>query len=371
MKDIFCDISIDKKEEHFKKVIEYRENLKLNPDLQQLFIEVTLRCNENCLHCGSNAGCKQSDKGVITNVEIIQTLKTLKTDLEKDRKALPFIVITGGEPLLRKNLIELVKEIHKLGYEWGMTSNGVLITQDMARQLKEAGMYSIGLSLDGLEGTHNWFRQTKNGYQKAIEGFENLKSVGQHNVMITTVVNKRNIHQLDEMLALLIKLKCKTWRIINIEPIGRALKNKELMLDKEEYKQMYKFIVNHQSERSINIISSCNHYIGLNYERQIRPWYFRCQAGVSVASIQCNGDISACLDIERRPEFVFGNIRNDNLYNVWLKGFKIFRGHSKTEQSTKCKNCKQRDKCDGGGWHTWNFDKNEPRICMYNIINDA
>ena len=74
------------------------------------------------------------------------------------------------------------------------------------------------------------------------------------------------------------------------------------------------------------------------------------------------------MDIERRPELVFGNIRKDNLLNVWDNKFEIFR-KPKANLSEKCRICEHKDRCDGNGWHTWDYDKNEPKICMLEEIS--
>lgn len=367
MLDRFANIDTEIKAEHFKKLNTYKESLRENPVLKNLFIEMTLNCNQKCLHCGSNAGCNIFGRA-LTDDEIYLTVLRLKADLLENKEKIPFITVTGGEPLLRPNLPELMKRIRELNYKWGMTSNGLLITKEMAQRLRDADMYSIGLSLDGLEETHNWFRQSSNGYKRVLEAFDNLNSVGQKNVMLTTVVNKRNIKELEDLHKLMKDIGCKTWRIINVDPIGRALTNKDLMLDKEDYQYMIEYIVNNQDDPDLNIIFGCNYYVGLEYERKVRPWYFQCQAGTSVASIQYNGDITACLDIERRPELVFGNVLKDNLYDTWRNEFKIFR-QKKAHQSTKCKDCKHLENCDGEGWHTWNFDTHEPRICMLEKLN--
>lgn len=362
MYDKYANIDVELKQKHFDKLNVYKEDLKKNPKLKTLFIEMTLACNEHCLHCGSNCG-DIILKNSLTDEEIISTLKQLKNDLYKEGEPLPFLAITGGEPLLRKNLIQLMKEIHSMGYKWGMTSNGTLITREVAQQLKDAGMYSIGLSLDGLEESHDWFRQTNGGYKLALEATDNLIEAKIPSVMITTVVNKRNIGELDAIYEVVREHNCKSWRIINVEPIGRALLNKDLMLDKKEYQYILNYIAEHQDLEDMEILYSCNHYVGLELERKVRSWYYFCGAGIKVASIQYNGDISACLDIERRPDLIYGNVRTDNLLDIWKTKFEIFR-IDKTEKSEKCKNCEHRNNCQGGGYHTWNFDKNEPRICM-------
>jgi radical SAM protein with 4Fe4S-binding SPASM domain len=362
MQDKFANIPVEIKQEHFKKLREYQEKLRVDPELKSLFIEMTIVCNEHCLHCGSKCGDVKSVNG-LTDYEILQTLIQLKNDLTKEKKHLPFLNITGGEPLLRHNLTDLMKTIHSLGYNWGMTTNGTLIDHEMAEKLKDAGMYSVSISVDGLEETHNWFRQTEGAYAGALRAVDNLIDVGIESVMITTVVHKRNITELDELYKVVKEHKCKLWRIINMEPIGRALTNKDLLLDADDYKYIINYIVEHNKEEDFEVAFGCNHYLGLELERKTRPWYFCCRAGLSVASIQYNGDITACLDIERRPELVFGNVRENNLLDTWKNGFGVYRQH-KENTSPKCKDCKHKENCQGGGFHTWNFDTNEPRICM-------
>ena len=361
MKDRYADLPNEIKQQHFDQLNDYKEQLRKNPELRSLFIEMTLNCNEHCLHCGSNCGELRMENQ-LSDYEILQTLFRLKDDLIKEKKGLPFINVTGGEPLLRPHLCELMATISRLGYKWGMTSNGVLITPEVAKQLKDAGMYSIGISLDGLRETHEWFRQTTGSYDKALEAVDNLISVGIEKVMITTVVHKKNINELDSIYEVIKAHNCKMWRIINVEPIGRALTNKDLMLTSDDYKYIINYIADHQEDET-EFLYSCNHYLGLELERKTRPWYFFCRAGLQVASIQYNGDISACLDIERRPELTFGNIREDNLLDIWKDEFKIYREHKENKSKT-CKECEHKENCQGGGYHTWDFDRNEPRICM-------
>lgn len=357
----FANLSVEEKQKHFDALNAYKDELRKEPVLRSLFLEMTLACNEHCIHCGSNCGDVQME-GQLSDYELIQTLIKLKRELYRQKKPLPFLDVTGGEPLLRPHMIELMKTIHELGYNWGMTSNGVLITPEVARALKDAGMYSIGLSLDGLRESHEWFRQTKGSYDKVLAALDALIEADIKKVMVTTVVHPRNIDELDAIHDVVAKHNCKMWRIINVEPIGRALTNPDLKLSSLDYKRIINYIIDHQDEE-MEILYSCNHYLGLERERKTRNWYYFCRAGLQVASIQYNGDITACLDIERRPELVFGNVRTDSLLSVWEKGFGIFREH-KEENSETCKNCEHKENCQGGGYHTWDFDKKEPRICM-------
>ena len=340
-----------------------RNQLKKKPQLENLFIEATLNCNEHCKHCGSNCGDLKLENG-LTDEEIIDCL----TKLKKDMIELPFITITGGEPLLRPNLINMMKTIHELGYEWGMTTNGTLITSEIAKQLKEAGLFSVSVSIDGLEETHNWFRESKRGFHYALEGVNNLVKAGIPHVMITTVVHKRNIKELDEIKKEVEATHCEMWRIINVDPIGRAANNKEILLDDEDYKYILDYIVENNSDK-LPIIYSCNYFLGFDYELKVRPWAFFCEAGLSIAGIQYNGDVGACLDIERSELTKQGNIREQDLLDIWYNEFKIFR-ENKIEDSEKCQKCKEKHFCNGGGFHTWDFENKEPKICIFEKINN-
>ena len=190
MRDKYADIPVQFKQQHFDKIREYKDKLYKEPELRSLFLELTLNCNEHCLHCGSNCGDNELVKGLSDN-EIIQTLIQLKKDLHKQDRYLPFLNITGGEPMLRPHMTELMTTLNMLGYKWGMTSNGSLITPEAARELKKSGMYSISISLDGLRDTHDWFRQTPGAYDSAIAAVENLIAADIEKVKSHTIYNHR------------------------------------------------------------------------------------------------------------------------------------------------------------------------------------
>ena len=100
-----------------------------------------------------------------------------------------------------------------------------------------------------------------------------------------------------------------------------------------------------------------------DYEREVRDWYFLCATGMRTASIMANGDIGACLDIERRPETIQGNVLKDDFTEVWKNRFQIFR----TPLSTRCEectNCPDEQFCKGGSAHTWDFSLDRQRICF-------
>ena len=355
-------LDVRTKNNNMTKLAEYREGLKTKPQLRNLFLELTLRCNERCLHCGSSCGDVSSEELTVPQYE--KFLKEVKEDFGTDNKML---CITGGEPLLRKDFFDIMGIANQLGFRWGMTSNATLIDDEVANDLKKVGMGTISVSLDGLPETHDAFRRTPKGWERAMKGIESLIKVGTFkSVQVTTVVTHQNIGQLWELYKILRDMDIDSWRIINMDPIGRARLHPELLLTKEDYVYMIEFI------RTMRIAGEpvtygCSHYVGLEYEREVRDWYFLCTAGTYIASIMANGDITACLDIERRPEFIQGNILKDRFSEVWKNKFQIFRKNL-CDENEKCSSCKEKDFCHGGSYHTWDFDKHEPQVCFKDIL---
>ena len=354
---------IEIKTKHMQQLAEYRRSILGKPPLKNLFLELTLRCNERCIHCGSRCG----EHDAVPELSLDQYRKILD-DLKRDFGTKQIeLDITGGEPLLRRDFYDIMSYAHALGFRWGMTSNATLIDAQAARRLYECGMKTISVSIDGLESTHDILRGMSGAYSRAMKGIQALISQGgfQH-IQITTVVNHRNISELPEMFELLREVDIDSWRVINIEPIGRALDTPELMLSDDEYRRMFDFIREKRME-GYPLTYGCSHFLGAEYERQVRDWYFLCNAGIYTASIASNGDILACLDIERRPELVQGNILRDSLKDVWEGEFKIFRSDL-SDLNEICRDCDQCGFCHGGAHHSWDYDRNQQRVCFKDIL---
>ena len=161
------------KKTHLEQVADWREQKYREPELRQLFLELTLRCNERCLHCGSACGDVPADELPV------ETCKRILDEVKEGfSPKLPQLCITGGEPLLRREFFEILGYAHKLGYRWGMTTNGTLITKDVAKKLAEVGMGTVSVSLDGLEAHNDAFRRTPGGFRKALDGIVNLVDEG-------------------------------------------------------------------------------------------------------------------------------------------------------------------------------------------------
>ena len=352
------------KKDHLQRLSDYVDGLYNQPQLRHLFFELTTACNERCFHCGSNCDVPQPDE--LTTEEYKRILDQIKEDFDISKLLL---CITGGEPLLRRDFFEIMNYANKLGFKWGMTSNATLITRDVAKKLADAGMRTISVSIDGLQETHDRLRGMPRAYELAMRGVQNLIDENAFDaVQITSVFNHENIKEIDAMFEIMKGIDIDSWRVINLEPIGRALLRLELMCTNEDLVTLFEFIRKARKE-DYPVLYGCSHYLGLDYEVEVREWYWLCNAGVYTASIMSNGDIGACLDIERRPDLVQGNIRKDRFKDVWDNQFKIVR-RDKSEDCAKCRECEHRRFCRGDAYHSWNYDKNEPLVCMRGILFD-
>ncbi len=350
------------KQQHMTQLADFKHQLWTAPRLKFLFLELTLRCNENCIHCGSRCGEVKSEELPVS--VYYDFLDKVKRDFSDD---LPMLCITGGEPLLRKDFFDIMGYAHKLGFRWGMTTNGTLITDEIADKLYRCGMATISVSIDGLPETNDAFRRTKGGYDMAMSGINALINKGGfEHIQVSTVVSSRNFSELDSLYDIMCGMDIDSWRLISIEPIGRTKDNTDLILSPEQYRKMFDFIAQKRRE-GMPVTYGCTHYLGEELEREVRDWYFLCNAGIYAASVMANGDIGACLDIERRAETIEGNILRDDFTRTWKNGFKYFR-QDISEKNTKCRNCSSRLFCGGGSFHSWDYDKCEQQVCFKDLL---
>lgn len=356
----------DIKIRNLNKIAEYRKKLYKEPKLKDLFLEVTMRCNARCEHCGSSCG----DKVVKNEISAEDLKKALHDIAQRYNPNDVLLNVTGGEPLVRKDLFEIMEYAVSLGFRWGMTSNGMLINDEILKKMEQTKMETISISLDGLKETHESFRKVPNCYDKIIENIKKMQKIPSIKIVqVTTVANKKNLNELEELYKLMKDLNVISWRVINVDPIGRAKGNKDILLDSNDYLYLWNFIKEKREENIINVEYGCSHYLDINYEKELRDTYFICSAGLFVGSILSNGDITVCPNVERRPEFVQGNIKTDNFVDIWENKFQIFRNENRTK-CDKCAKCKKWKYCLGDSFHTWNFDDNKPNFCIKEVLKE-
>lgn len=321
-----------------------RENLKELHPLRQLFWECTLRCNLHCLHCGSD--CKNI--ATTPDMPAEDFLKAVDQVLPHVDPHKLMVIISGGEPLVRKDLEEVGRELHRREMPWGMVSNGLLLTPERLQSLMAAGLTAMTISLDGMEEDHNWMRGNPASFQCALRAIS-LLSQTRLAWDVVTCVNRRNVKYLPELRLLLIEVGVKHWRLFTIFPVGRAKEHPDLQLPDDDFRYLLDFIAENrkQPDNPIELQFACEGFLG-DYEGKVRNNLYQCHAGITVASVLIDGSISACTSI--RSKFYQGNIYQDNLWEVWENRFENYRNRSWAKQG-ECADCDMFRYCEGNGMH--------------------
>lgn len=356
----------------FKRFVflRYRNHQIKKHELNYLFWECTLRCNLNCLHCGSDC-LKNSDQKDMPLEDFVAVLDDVKA--RNSAKKLT-VCITGGEPLLRSDLEDAGKEIVKRGFNWGIVTNGLAFSTERFISLIKAGMTSMSFSLDGFEEQHNHLRQNKNSYERVMNAIRTVVKFQKANpgyfvFDVITCVHKGNLAILPELRDFLISEGVEKWRIFSIFPEGRAEKN-DLSLNREEYVQLMDFITETRQYKtkdgkSIHLNYSCEGYLG-KYELKARDYFFFCHGGINVGSVWTNGNVGACLSV-RAKDFIQGNIYEEKFMDIWNNKFQNMRNKSWAKKG-KCKKCKKWKDCLGNGMHLHHDMQSEVDRCNYELL---
>lgn len=329
--------------------------------LQQLFWECTLRCNLNCQHCGSD--CRKDN--MPKDMPFADFAKVLDEIAAEQDPSKIMIITTGGEPLVRQDIAECGKEITRRGFIWGMVSNGLLLDTAKLKQLTDAGLKTIAISLDGFEEEHNWMRGNNQSFSKAVRA---IQALTKSEIMwdVITCVNARNFPALPRFKDFLITLGVKYWRLFTVFPVGRAADNAALLLSPEQFEQLLAFIKAEREKKEIHVSYSCEGYLG-HYEMEVRDNPFFCGAGINIASVRYDGAISGCLSI--RSHFDQGNIYHDPFMKVWNERFQLFRDRTWMKRD-ECTDCQVWNHCLGGAMHLRDED-GRMKGCSYNKLMSA
>ena len=327
--------------------------------LRQLFWESTLRCNMKCRHCGSD--CKVS--AVHPDMPFEDFRNVLVRIKEKYDSHKIMVIVSGGEPLMRDDLLKCGREIYDLEFPWGMVSNGRLMTPKKIDQLLASGLHSATISLDGFEDQHNWMRGVPDGFKYASQAVEILAKEPSIMFDVVTCANNRNYDSLEQFKEYLISLGLKSWRIFTVFPVGRAAHDPELQLSKERFRGLMEFIRKTRKEGRIKVSYGCEGFLG-EFEGEVRDHLYTCQAGTSIASVLIDGSISACGSI--RADYHQGNIYKDDFIDVWENRFQPYRDRSWMKKD-KCGDCKWFRYCEGNGMHLRDDDGNLI-LCHYERI---
>jgi radical SAM enzyme (rSAM/lipoprotein system) len=277
------------------------------------------------------------------------------------------VVLTGGEPLMREDIEFCGREIRQHGARWSIVTNGYLYDRQKHNSLLNAGLGALTISLDGLEMSHNWLRNSSDSFYRVDNAISLAVSSTRLNFDVVTCVNRKNINELVHLYNYLNRKGVKSWRLFTIVPKGRAKGNPDLFLTDIEFREMLDFISLKRKEREMDIKFSCEGYVG-RYEFKVRDSFFFCRAGINIGSVLIDGSISACPNIER--SFSQGNIYSDNLFETWESKYQVFRERSWTRNG-KCAKCTEYSDCLGNGMHNRTGIKENILLCHHQKIERA
>ena len=305
--------------------------------------EITLKCNIHCLHCGSSADTNTRPKELTTD-EALDLIEQL-ADLGCKR-----VVLSGGEPFLRKDWAVLAMRIKELGMRVSFISNGYVVNQDLVDLLKIIQPVGVSFSLDGsCAETHDYIRGKKGVFKKCVNALNLTSKAGLYSSAVTSV-HKKNLEELPQILDILLENEVCAWQIQTATPQGRM--PKELALNDDEYYQLAKFIAENKQKYKnlIRILAAdcIGYYSSFSSELEEAPWQ-GCHAGMRVIGIESDGSIKGCLSIHG-DNFIEGNIREQSLREIWTSkdNFKYNRRFSPSQLEGICKNCKYGSICRGG-----------------------
>jgi radical SAM protein with 4Fe4S-binding SPASM domain len=303
--------------------------------------ELTLTCDLRCAHCGSSAG--QPRRHELTTAEALELCEQFPALLVQE------VDFTGGEPLLRRDWPLIAERLIELGIATNVLTNGLALNSDTVARMKELGISGVGISLDGLEATHDRVRNRQGSFAAVLRSIALLQDAGLPLNVITTV-NARNLLELPMMLDLLRSAGVGAWRLQPLIPMGRVLSHTELHLDSEGLLQLGRFAREHKRSGAREVVRIiCSD--GLEYVDEEatseRPWR-GCSAGIVACGIRSDGKVKGCLSLP--DEFVEGDLRERSFWDLWFDphSFTYTRGFAPEQLGPNCLSCEKALECKGG-----------------------
>ncbi len=194
-----------------------------------LYYEVTQACDLVCRHCRASAQ-EHAHSGEL-NTDQSKALIEQAVDFDRP----PILVLTGGDPLKRADLFDLIRHARDVGLQVALTPSATpLATTDALRRAKEAGVSRLGISLDGADAeTHDSFRGWQGSFHRTLQMLDHAR---QHDlpVQINTTVTRRNLHQIDDIAELLSAQGIAMWSVFFLIPVGRGIDEQRISPDEYE-----------------------------------------------------------------------------------------------------------------------------------------
>lgn len=333
--------SIEKTEKYYN----LEETLEMKRNLENNFVEInnsngkslsaplkismniTKSCNLRCKQCFSNSGEILAEE--LSTNEVYDLFDSMH------KNGTFFICIGGGEPFMRKDILEILEYGKNKQLAVSLVSNGLLFTESLIKELNTKNIDTLWVSLDGLKDNHDYLRGSGN-FEKAIKGLKLLKKEFNSKIAIRISLSKKNIGEWKEVLKIAEELKVDIIRFTPLLSFGRA-KNEDLIISQNQY---ISFL------NEIEKISSNINVVHPNVTNSSKFWItadnFGCHCGKEAIWIDEVGNYSPCIFFGE--DFNIGNIKQDDYIDLWRKCLSV----SKYNGNDTCKQCANYKRCRGG-----------------------
>lgn len=318
----------------------------------------TARCNLKCLHCYSSSGpSSRSDE--LTTAHAKQMLG------QAAAMQCPVVLFSGGEPMLRSDLFELLAEAKRFGLRAVLSSNGTLIDAAAAKKLGESGVSYVGISIDGKELFHDQFRQTEGSFKAALAGIQNCQEAGIRAGLRFTIT-KANAEQVPAVFDIAASAGVRRICFYHLIRSGRAQKLKRHAVTAQQTRQVVDAIID-RTDAFVRkglvdeVLTVDNHadgpYLLMRMKRQNNPRYDEAQKlllanggnkiGEKIVCIGWNGDV---YPDQFWRNYSLGNIKDEALQNIWQNSSDpvLNKLRNKSDFADKrCLRCTWFDLCKG------------------------
>jgi radical SAM protein with 4Fe4S-binding SPASM domain len=326
-------------------------------ELYSCLWELTLKCNLNCIHCGSVAGSAKQQE-----LTLDECFRICDEIIELGCKDLTFI---GGEVFFYHGWEKIANYLSKHKVMVNLISNGLRIGEREVSQIRFANLSNIGISIDGTEAIHNVIRGNKNSFHKIQES---IKLLNQAEIPIGAVTSLMgmNYPALEDLYQFLIDSQISLWQIQLVNPMGNMADKRTMILDENLIPDLINFIKEKNKERRILIIAADNiGYFYDNSEVYIRGtmsplcYYSGCKAGLNTCFIDSVGNVKGCGALYDE-KFIEGNLRQERLSEIWNNPgkFSYNRKFNTGMLTGICKECDVASECKGGCRASNYFNKN-------------
>lgn len=333
--------------------------------------EVTRSCNLNCVHCRASA-----EKGPYPGE--LDTEKCLEILDQIASIGKPIVILTGGEPLLREDIFELSRHGTQLGLRMVMATNATLLTPEFAQKMKSSGIQRVSVSLDRATAVkHDQFRKVPGAFEGTLGGVEILKKAGIE-FQVNTTVTKHNVHEVQEILDMVIDLGAVAHHIFLLVPTGRAKDMINQEIDAQAYEKLLHWFYHAGKEVPIHLKATCApHYYRIlrqeahkkgekvNFETYGLDAVTRgCLGGISFCFVSHEGIVQPCGYLELNS----GDLKKSSFGEIWEKSQKFNQLRNFSDYKGKCGQCEYIKVCGGCRARafeaTGDYMQEEP-LCMY------